>query len=200
MAAHPGLPERKIMKKLVAPMALVALLGTFIVPTAQSQNVKVDSQQKNLLLAASSTTTLQQELAQAGALGFHVLMGTTRGNAEMVLLLERDLKSAEKVEYRLVATNATGTFEKELASAATQGFRFVPGTFLNKASGIAGNEVVAVMEKVAKAGKRYEYKILATNQTSTLQSEWVVAISNGYRAVGMITRSEVMLLLEREAK
>jgi len=53
---------------------------------------------------------------------------------------------------------------------------------------------------VPHAIRRYEYKIIATNQTSTLESEWVVAMSQGYRAVGIVTRSEVMLLMEREAQ
>ncbi len=188
------------MKRSFASMTLAAALWTLGSSPAYAQNVKVDSQQKQFLLAASSTTTLQQELDKAGQLGFHVTMGTTRGNAEMVLLLQRDLKLTEKVEYRLLATNATGTFQKEISAAATQGFRFAPETLLNKKSGIAGDEIVAVMEKPARVSKRYEYKIIATNQTSTLESEWVVALSQGYRAVGIVTRSEVMLLMEREAQ
>ena len=188
------------MKRSLASLTLAATLLLMLgASLGRAQTVKVDSQQKQLLLAASSTTTLQQELDKAGALGFHVTMGTTRGNAEMLLLLERDLKATEKVEYRLIATNATATFQKEVTTAASQGFRFAPGTFFNKSSGVVGNEVVAVMKKAGR-GKRFEYKILATNQTSTLESEWVVAMSQGYKAVGMITRSEVMLLMEREAK
>jgi hypothetical protein len=56
------------------------------------------------------------------------------------------------------------------------------------------------MERPANTTRRYEYKPLATNQTSTLESEWVVAMSQGYKAIGLITRSEVMLLMEREVK
>ena len=167
---------------------------------AWAQNLKVDSQQPQLLLAASSTATLQKELDQAGALGFHVTLGTTRGNGEIVLLLERDIRAAEKLQFRLIATNATATFQKEISDAALQGFRALPRTFLNKPSGLAGNEVVVVMERPLNANKRYEYKIVAANQTSTLESEWVVAMSQGYRAAGLITRAEVMLLMEREAR
>jgi hypothetical protein len=188
---------KKSLVSITLAATLLLMLGTSL---GRAQTVKIDSQQKQLLLAASSTTTLQQELDKAGALGFRVTMGTTRGNAEVVLLLERDLKATAKVEYRLISTNATATFQKEVTTAASQGFRFAPGTFLNKPSGIVGNEVVVVMTKVGTGGKRFEYKVLATNQTSTLESEWIVALSQGYKAVGMITRSEVMLLLEREAK
>ena len=166
---------------------------------AAAQNVSVDSKQTQLMLAASSTATLQEELDKAGALGFHAVMGTTRGNAEMVVLLQRDLKSSEKLQFRLIATNATGTFQKEIAAAALQGYRAVPQTFLNKPSGLVGNEIVVLMERQVNPAKRYEYKLIATNKTSTLESEWGVASTLGYKAVGFLTRAEVMLLLEREA-
>jgi hypothetical protein len=38
------------------------------------------------------------------------------------------------------------------------------------------------------------------SQTSTLQSEWGVATTQGYKAVALIARTEVMLLMERDAK
>jgi len=167
---------------------------------ASAQNVKVDSQQTQLLLAASSTTTLQQELDKAGALGFHAVMGTTRGNAEMVVLLHRDLTAGDKLQFRLIATNATKTFEKEVSEAAGQGYRAVSATFLNKPTGLIGSEIVVVMERSVNPARRYEYKLIAANQTSTMESEWGVATSLGYRAMAVLTRAEVMMLLEREAK
>ena len=66
---------------------------------ASAQNVKVDAEETQLMLAASSTMTLQQELDKAGALGFHVVTSTTRGNTEMLVLLERDLKANEKLKW-----------------------------------------------------------------------------------------------------
>jgi hypothetical protein len=180
----------------VIAMVLGAIYGS---GPAWAQNLKVDSQQPQLLLAAASTATLQKELDQAGALGFRVTLGTTRGSSEIVLVLERDVRSTEKLQYKLIATNATNTFQKEISDAAGQGFRAISRTFLNKPSGLS-DQVVVVMERSPNTTKRYEYKLLAANQTSTLESEWVVAMSQGYKAVGMITRMEVMLLTEREAK
>jgi len=186
--------NRLVKSFTVLSAALVSCFGL-----ALAQNVKVDSQQTQLVLAASSTVTLQQELDKAGALGFHPILGTTRGNGEIVLLLERDLTTGEKFQLRLIATNATGTFQKEISDAAAQRFRAVPKTFLNKPAGV-GNEIVLVMERPVNPTRRYEYKILATNQTSTLESEWVVASSQAYKAAAVLTRAEVMLLMERETK
>jgi hypothetical protein len=188
------------MKK---PLILTVVLGIIVAAgcvLASAQNVKVDSHQTQLLLAASSTTTLQQELDRAGALGFRAVMGTTRGNAEMVVFLERDLKAGDKRQFRLIATNATGTFQKEMAEAAAQGYRAIGPTFLNKPAGLIGNEIVVIMERTANPSKRYEYKLIATNQTSTIQSEWGVATSLDYKPVAVLTRAEVMMLLEREAE
>jgi hypothetical protein len=183
-------------------LASAALLVSSARPV-RAQNPKFDSQQRQLLLSASSTMTLLTELEKAGAAGFHTVMGTTRGSGEVVLLLERTLpetgKPPEKVQYRLIATNATGTFLKEISAAASQGFRAAPGTFLNKPSGLTP-EIVVVMEKTEGSTKRYEYKVISTNQTSTAESEWIVSTTQGYKQVGMLTRSEVMILMERPAK
>jgi hypothetical protein len=175
----------------------VVIAGSFVCASgiALAQNVRVDPNQAQLLLAASSTDTLGKELDQAGALGFRILLGTTRGNGEVVLLLERNPKATQPVQHKIIATNATGTFKKEIGEWASQGFRAVPTTFLNKPTGF--NEIMVVMERPAKPA-RYEYDLLSTNQTSTLESEWVVALSRGYRAIGLITRAEVMLLVERQ--
>ena len=127
-------------------------------------------------------------------------MGTARGNGELVVLLEREIESNEKSQIRLVATNATGTFQREIDELARQGYRVVPQSFLNKPTGVIGNEIVAIMERSPKPARRYEYKLIATNQTSALESEWRAATRLGYRSAGSLSRAEVMLLMERDAK
>jgi hypothetical protein len=185
--------------RLISKTVVVVLVLACACLSAMAQNLKVDSEETQLLLAASSTLTLQKELDQAGALGFHVVMGTTRGNTELVVLLERDLKAKEKFQSHLIATNATGTFQKEVTEYALQGYRVVPQSFLNKPAGL-GNEIVVVMERTVNPAKRYEYKLVSTQQTSTLESEWRAATRLGYKNVGSVARGEVMLLMERETK
>jgi len=103
------------LRSMIAAAVFAWVIGG--VP-AEAQNVKVDTQQSKLLLDASSTATLQKDLVQAGALGFHAVMATTRGTGEIVLLLERNIKTPQKLEYLLIATNTTGTFRKEISEAA----------------------------------------------------------------------------------
>lgn len=188
------------------PIALVVLASATLlisgVRPVRAQNPKFDSQQRQLLLSAAPNT-LQIELDKVGAAGFHTVMGSTRGSGEVVLLLERTLpekdKAPEKVQYKVIATNTTGTFQKEISTAASQGFRAAPGTFLNRPAGVTP-EIVVVMEKTEGSTKRYEYKLISTNQTSTVESEWIVVTSQGYKQAGMLVRGEVMILMERPVK
>ncbi|MEJ7713263.1 MAG: hypothetical protein WKF84_26310 [Pyrinomonadaceae bacterium] len=46
--------------------------------------------------------------------------------------------------------------------------------------------------------KRYEYRLLATSRTSTLQKEVSEAESDGYTLVGLVGRGENMVIMEKE--
>jgi hypothetical protein len=193
--------EIPMKKQFKLTTSLVSIALVYSVAVTPAQNLKVDSQQPQKLVATESTDTLQKELDQAGALGFHVTEATARGNGEVVLLLERDLNVREQLQFKVVATTSTDTFEKETSDAGRQGFRAAPNTFLNKPSGLlVGNEIVVVMERRVNTTKRYEYKLLSASQTSTLEKEWRVATTERYKVAGMITRSEVMVLMEREVR
>src|SRR5215475_14172275 len=77
----------------------------------------------------------------------------------------------DPIEYRLLATNKTSTMEKEMNQAAAEGFRF-EGAMGGETAG-GGNEIVVIMslKPGAGAGSRYDYKLLATKRTSTMQKE-----------------------------
>ena len=181
---------------LTIAVVSVALLSSV---AALAQTIKVDDNQPRLLLAANRIDTLQKELDQAGAKGFHVVLGTSRGDSEIVLLLERDLSAAQQHQFKVIATSATNSFRQEVDETARQGYRAV--AFMNKPGPLGiGTEIVAIMERPVKPTRYYEYKLLSTNQTSTLESEWRAAAGEGYKAVGALPRNEVMVLMEREAK
>ena len=71
---------------------------------------------------------------------------------------------------------------------------------------LGGDEVVVVMSKPAKASpaRRYEYELLATNKTSTMQKELREAGAEGFRYRGQSVAKtsfggrEVVVILERE--
>ncbi len=86
------------------------------------------------------------------------------------------------VTYKVVATSKTSTMQKELQEAGEAGYRFVAAMGGETATG--GKEVVVLLEKNETDRTRYEYRVLATSKTSTLQKELQEAADGGWRAVG----------------
>jgi len=108
----------------------------------------------------------------------------------------------DRVEYRVLATNKTSTMQKELNEAADAGFRF--GAVMGGETSFGGSEAAVVMQK-ATGASRFEYKLLATSKTSTMQKELQEASDAGFRYVGqtvfksMFGGAEVACILERDA-
>ena len=117
----------------------------------------------------------------------------------MVLFLERVAQPPDTYKYRLLATARTSTMEKELNEAAQEGFRLLPRTITAK-EGFVSNEIVTVLEQSPKSNKRYEYKLLATSRTSTLQKEVAQIESDGFVLVGLVGRGENMVIMEKEVE
>ena len=86
--------------------------------------------------------------------------------------------------FRLLATNKTKTTESEINEAARSGYRFVD---MMAGETLGGDEVVTVMyldPSVEPGVQRFEYKLLATNKTSTMQKEITAVGRQGYRYAG----------------
>ena len=70
---------------------------------------------------------------------------------------------------------------------------------ISKKRTFGGEEVVVVLEKAPNIATVYEYLLLATNRTSTLQKEMGDAVQNGYEVMGMVSRGEHMVILEKSS-
>lgn len=151
------------------------------------------------LLATTKTSTMQKELNEPAAQGYRILAGSPTSNSEMAVFLSRDATVEEPYRYKLLATTRTGTMQKELNEMADAGYRLIPSTMIAKEQLFGGIEIVMVMELPPSAKKRYEYKLLATNRTSTLQKEVTEAKDAGFILVGMVSRDEHMVVMERES-
>jgi len=110
--------------------------------------------------------------------------------------------TGDSIEYRLLATNKTSTMEKEMNLAAAEGFRFAGAMGGETAGG--GNEIVVMMSRKPDAdGPRYDYRLLATNKTSTMQKELSGAGAAGFLYAGQTIYNsafggrEVVVILER---
>lgn len=111
-------------------------------------------------------------------------------------------QGAAAIEYRILATSKTSTMEKELNDAAAAGFRFV--SIMGGETAIGGKEAVTVMSRTASNKGLFEYKLLATNRTSTMQKEMQEAADAGFHYrdqtvfESFVGGKEVVCILERD--
>lgn len=184
----------KIIYTLVLPLILLTAVSA-----AAQNKLKIDPESRYLLLSTVKTSTMQKELDEASAQGFRIISSASSCNqSEMVLFLERVTEAPNTYKYRLLATTRTSTMEKELNQVAQDGFRLLPRTITAK-EGFLTNEIVSVLELAPKSTKRYQYRLLATSRTSTLQKEVSQAEGDGFVLVGLVGRGENMVIMEKEA-
>jgi hypothetical protein len=142
------------------------------------------------LLATNKTSTMQKEMNQAADAGFRYggVMGgeTAFGGSEVVVVMSKDPanEQRERFQYRLLATNKTSTMQKEMQQAGDAAFEYKGQTVFSSTFG--GREVVVILERDREAETRaWEYKLLATSKTATMQKELAEAGEAGFSFVGV---------------
>ena len=141
------------------------------------------------VLATTRTSTMEREMNAAAAEGyrFQSAMGgeTAFGGSELVSMMMRGPSSAaNRFSYRVLATNRTSTMEEEMREAGAAGYDYRGQTVFDSLFG--GDEVVVVMERDHEApDARYDYRLLATNRTSTMENELNEAGRDGFQLVGV---------------
>lgn len=99
------------------------------------------------LLATSHTGTMERELNDAAKDGYRLLPRTLSSKKaaflgpEIVAVMERD-PAVPKVMYKLLATSRTGTLQKELSQAITEGYKV--------AGMVSRGEHILILEREAK--------------------------------------------------
>ncbi|NOT26348.1 MAG: hypothetical protein HOP16_09630 [Acidobacteria bacterium] len=139
------------------------------------------------VLATSKTSTMEKELNDAAETGFRfqLVMGgeSTFGGKEVVVIMTKGDETG-RYSYKLLATSKTSTMQKELQEASDRGYEYRGQTVFGSTFG--GDEVVVLLERDKNgAGARFDYKLIATSKTSTLEKEITEAGSAGYEIVGM---------------
>jgi hypothetical protein len=159
-------------------------------PPAGKIKANPDSKIEYKLLATNKTSTMEKELNEAAAQGFlygGVMGGDTAfGGSETVVIMVKDPKksSHSDVRYKLLATSKTSTMQKELQQAGNEGFEYKGQSVFSTTFG--GKEVVIILERDPEATiHAWEYKLLATSKTGTMQKELSDAGAQGYEFVGV---------------
>lgn len=175
--------------------AVVCVLSLSLTATAQSPGSSEPTALDHRVLATARTSTLEKELNEAAEAGFRfqAVMGgeSAFGGKEVVAVMSRGPGGKGRFGYRLLATNKTSTMQKELQEASDAGFQYKGQTVFLSAFG--GREVVVILERDKDdQANRFEYRLLATSKTSTLEKELRDAGERGFEVVGM-TVSETAL-------
>ena len=128
------------MRKLQATIAItVTLLG--LAPSAMAQQPE-----KYLLLATNRTGTMQDELNEAGARGYRFAGAqggeTAFGGREAVVIMALD-PEGRRFRYLLLATNRTGTMQREMNEAPPE-YNFAGMTVFSSTFG--GREAAVILE------------------------------------------------------
>jgi hypothetical protein len=196
----------KVNHRIVSALSTLLILSSIgVLFAAMPQTSSGNRDYK--LLATQKTSTMQKELNEAADAGyrFERAMGgqTGFGGKEVVSIMSRNKgETRPRYEYKLMATNKTSTMQKELQEAANLGFEYRDQTVFETTFG--GNEVVIIAERDREApARRWEYKLLATNKTSTMQKELQEAADLGFQFVGVTVSktafggNEVVSILRR---
>jgi hypothetical protein len=182
------------------------LLACFVNAFAQeAAPAKVEFEYK--LLATNRTTTMEKEMQEAAKEGFQfleVISGDTffGGSEALVVMIRlKDSSHKPRFEYKLLATSKTATMQKELQEAGDAGFEHRGQSVFKKTFGA---EVMVILERNLEVpAKLWDYKLLATRKTSTMQKEVLEAAAEGYQFVGFSTGStffsgnEVVTIMRR---
>ncbi len=136
------------------------------------------------------------------ALSTHIVFSEEKEDG---LLQDGAFASNQQYEYRLLATSKTSTMQKEMDEAGRAGFR-ITGV-MGGETAFGGSEVVVVMSRDRENPNQgdYQYKLLATSKTSTMQKELQEAGDEGFEYRGQTVfktqfgGQEVVLILERDS-
>jgi hypothetical protein len=172
---------------------------------AESKGPKVEFEYK--LLATNRTSTMEKEMKEAANAGYQfaeVISGDTffgGSEALVVMIRSKDADHKPRYDYKLLATSKTATMQKELQEAGDAGFEHRGQSVFKKTF---GTEVMVILERDSEAKpKSWEYKLLATKKTSTMQKEVMEGAAAGYQFVGFSSGStffggsEVVTIMRR---
>lgn len=192
------------MSRVWTSALAVSLAACAFAPAAHAQSATYR------VLATSKTSTMQKEMQEAGDAGFRFLavMGgeTAIGGKEVVVLMEKPSEGTDRYEYRVQATNRTSTLQKELQEAGDAGFQVVGQTVFESTFG--GKETAALLQRTVgpTSIERFEYRLVATSKTSTMQKELQEVADQGFQAIGMTVGStalggkELVVITRRKAQ
>ena len=186
------------MRRHRAIALAIALLAVAVRATT-AQQVAIEADQRYLVIEVVKLDTFEKEVNSAAGQGFRLMMSATSDNGGRIqALMERVATPPAVYQYRMVATFSEKTGDKEMNTAAGDGFRVVPHTaMLKKGLTIFNVNHVVVMEKTPNAPDLFEYRSVSAVRTATFHKELKDAVAEGWT---IVDTTYGRVLLERKAK
>ena len=137
------------------------------------------------IIASGNTGNLREEIQAAGKEGLCFVDGD--GVKEAFYALAQCTDGAP-IEYDVLATTKTETFEKELNATAAKGLRLIPAGLVSIEKRDALLKGAYNFETVAVVGKAIEttplaYRVVGTQRFSTFERELQIVAAEGFRLV-----------------
>jgi len=182
-----------MLKFIAGTLCLISCLAITVAQErarlSSPATMKVEFEYK--LLATNRVSTMETEMKEAAGAGYRfveVISGATfwgGGEALVVMARPRGGDHKARFDYKLLATSKTSTMQKELQEAGDAGYEHRGQSVFQKR---IGTEVIVILERELDAKpKLWDYKLLATKKTSTMQKELTEATDAGYQFVGFST-------------
>jgi hypothetical protein len=181
--------------RMKTPVVVCIVLFSLVAVAHGQNGTDVSDRTQYKVLATSKTSSMQKEMQEAAEAGFKfagVMGGETAFGGSEVLIIMSKAPGDRSYEYRLLATSKTATAQKELQEAGDAGYEYRGQTVFKSAFG--GKEVIASLERdpAHTATQRFEYRLIATSKTGTMQKELSEAGDHGFRFVGVTVASTLM--------
>jgi hypothetical protein len=161
---------------------------------AWAQDIKTEEGQQYVVIEVAKLSTFEKELNSTAKQGFRLMMSTTSEDGQRIqALMERVPELSASYQYRMVATFSEKTGDKEMNTAASEGFRLLSHSAMVKQGlTIFNRNSVVIMEKPPETTTLYSYMTISAVRTATFHKELRAAVEQGWKVVDM-TYGQVLL-------
>ena len=178
---------------VLAVCLLVPSLAAHSQTTDQSASAKIPATEFRAV-STNQPAVFEKRLNELAGQGYRLerLLNATTIMYQAAVLSRQQPESATKYEYKLITTRNISTIQKELDTAAGEGYE-VRGAMAD-GKFFVGTDIVVVLERLAgEKAQRFLYRILMTNndRENEFSDGLHKAVSEGYRPIKVIHQIDV---------
>lgn len=185
-------PDPEVERESQFGVDVEAFTGPLEQIVAAGVSVTVLEPSKYVLFGASSAATLLEQMRKSGERGyrFQGVSGTEKafGGSGVVAIMSRpsDASPQRRFEYEILVAKETSLMQEELSAAGKAGFSLRDQVVFDNVA--KDRELVTILERERGTGRaRFEYRLLAIHQLTTMRTRLQEADAAGFEFVGLIT-------------